>query len=180
MALPNWAATTAPSAATASSPATRAMALLTPDAMPALCSSASASTVAVSGATVAESPSEKSSRAGSRSVDVVDVGVDALQQREPRRRDQRADAHEPARPEAVGHAPRAARQREHHERDRQRRQAGLQRVVAGDLLQEEHEEEDHRAQPAVHRERLEVADREVAPPEQPQRQHRVGRAAPRG
>ena len=54
--------------------------------------------------------------------------------------------------------------------------AGLQRVVAGDLLQEEHEEEDHRAQPAVHREGLEVADREVAPPEQPQRQHRVGRA----
>ena len=54
--------------------------------------------------------------------------------------------------------------------------AGLQRVVAGDLLQEEHEEEDHRAEPAVHREGLEVADREVAPPEQPQRQHRVGRA----
>ena len=52
----------------ASSPATRAIALLTPEAIPALCSSASASTVAVSGATVADSPSEKTSSAGSRSV----------------------------------------------------------------------------------------------------------------
>ena len=68
MVAPNWPATTAPRAATASSPATRAMALLTPEAMPALLSSASASTVAVSGATVADSPSAKSSSAGRRSV----------------------------------------------------------------------------------------------------------------
>ena len=65
---PNCAETTAPMAATASSPATRAIALLMPDAMPAFDSSASASTVAVSGATVSESPSEKSSSAGRRSV----------------------------------------------------------------------------------------------------------------
>ena len=66
---PNWPATTAPSAATASSPATRAIALLTPDAMPALCSSASASTVAVSGATVGRQPEreEQQRRAAARS-----------------------------------------------------------------------------------------------------------------
>ena len=64
----NDAETTAPSAATASRLATRAIALLTPEAMPALCSSASASTVAVSGATVAESPSENNNNAGSTSV----------------------------------------------------------------------------------------------------------------
>ena len=58
---------TAPRAATASRPATRAIALLTPEAMPALDSSASESTVAVSGATVQDSPIEKTSRAGSRS-----------------------------------------------------------------------------------------------------------------
>ena len=64
----NCAETTAPMAATASRPATRAIALLIPEAMPALDSSASASTVAVSGATVADSPTEKTSSAGSRSV----------------------------------------------------------------------------------------------------------------
>ena len=64
----NCAATTAPIAATASRPATRAIALLMPEAMPALDSSASASTVAVSGATVSESPSENTSSAGRRSV----------------------------------------------------------------------------------------------------------------
>ena len=59
---------TAPSAAIASSPATRATALLMPDAIPALCSSASASTVAVSGATVIASPSANTSRPGSTSM----------------------------------------------------------------------------------------------------------------
>ena len=55
-------------AATHSRPAIRAIALLMPEAMPALCSSASASTVMVSGATVATSPSEKISNAGNSSV----------------------------------------------------------------------------------------------------------------
>ena len=60
--------TTAPSAATASSPAIRAIALFMPEAIPALRSSASASTAAVSGATVATSPAEKTISAGSSSV----------------------------------------------------------------------------------------------------------------
>jgi hypothetical protein len=64
----NCAATTAPSAATHIRVATRAIALLTAEAMPALCSSASASTVAVSGATVQDNPSEKTSSPGKRSV----------------------------------------------------------------------------------------------------------------
>jgi hypothetical protein len=55
-------------AAIAISPATRAIALFSADAMPALRSSASASTVAVSGATTIESPNAKISSAGSRSV----------------------------------------------------------------------------------------------------------------
>ena len=64
---PNDEATTAPTAAIAIRLATRAIALFTPDAIPALCSSASASTVAVSGATVIASPSAKTIRPGSRS-----------------------------------------------------------------------------------------------------------------
>ena len=55
----NWAETTAPTAPMASSPATRAIALLTPEAIPARCSSTEPSTAAVSGATVIESPSAK-------------------------------------------------------------------------------------------------------------------------
>ncbi len=58
----------APTAAIAIRLATRAIALFVPDAMPAFFSSASASTVAVSGATVIASPSEKTSSPGSRSV----------------------------------------------------------------------------------------------------------------
>ena len=60
--------TIAPTAAIAISPATRAIALLTAEAMPAFDSSASASTVAVSGATVIDRPSANSSSAGSSSV----------------------------------------------------------------------------------------------------------------
>jgi hypothetical protein len=68
MSLLTAADTTAPSAAIAIRPATRAIALLTADAMPAFDSSASASTVAVSGATVIDRPTEKTSSAGSSCV----------------------------------------------------------------------------------------------------------------
>jgi hypothetical protein len=63
----NCPATTAPIPAIASSPAMRAIALLTPEAMPAFDSSASDSTVAVSGATVSVRPSEKTISPGSTS-----------------------------------------------------------------------------------------------------------------
>ena len=89
---------------------------------------------------------------------------------------ERAEAHEEARPEAVGEAPGALGEREHDERRGHQREPGLERVVAGHLLQEEHQEEERHAQAAVHRERLQVADREVAPLEEPERQHRRRRA----
>ena len=60
-------ATTTPITETPTRPATRATALLTADAIPASLSFASAITVAVSGATVIDSPSEKTSKPGSRS-----------------------------------------------------------------------------------------------------------------
>ena len=55
---------TAGISATASRPAARAIALLTPEAMPTWRSSAASSTVAVSGATVPASPSPNSATAG--------------------------------------------------------------------------------------------------------------------
>src|SRR5581483_661653 len=67
---PDWSrfedepATAAPTIAIPSRPATRATALLTPLAMPASPSPASARTVAVSGATIIERPTEKTSSAG--------------------------------------------------------------------------------------------------------------------
>src|SRR4051794_35014551 len=48
--------------------------------------------------------------------------------------------------------------------------------VAGDLLDEQAEDEHHPAEPRVHRQRREVADREVARAEQPEVEHRLGRA----
>ena len=59
--------TRSPMSETPSRPATRATALLIADAMPASCSSASARTVAVSGATVSVRPSANTTSAGSRS-----------------------------------------------------------------------------------------------------------------
>ena len=64
----NWAETTAPSAAIASRPATRATALLTPEATPTWRSSTESSTVVVSGATVIARPRPKRTIAGRTSV----------------------------------------------------------------------------------------------------------------
>jgi hypothetical protein len=64
----NCDATTAPTSAMATSPATRAMALLTPEARLACSSSTPPSTVAVRGATVMVRPSPKISAPGSTSV----------------------------------------------------------------------------------------------------------------
>ena len=61
-------ATTTPTTAIASRPATRAMALLTPDAMPACCGSAPPRTVAVSGETVIASPRPNTMTPGSTSL----------------------------------------------------------------------------------------------------------------
>ena len=98
----NCAATTAPIAAVASSPATRAIALLTAEAIPALPSSASASTAAVSGATVIDSPSEKISSGGSTSVRNVGSRRQPREPQDAARRDERPEAHERARADPVG------------------------------------------------------------------------------
>ena len=64
---PKCAEITAPSTAIASSPATRETPLLTPEAIPTRRSETESSTVAVSGATVADIPRPKMSTAGSTS-----------------------------------------------------------------------------------------------------------------
>jgi hypothetical protein len=61
-------ATDAPTTAIPSRPATRATALLTPLAIPASLSRASASTVAVNGATINDRPTENTSSGGRSSV----------------------------------------------------------------------------------------------------------------
>ena len=121
----NEPAIAAPTAAVPSRPATRAIALLTPEAIPACEVSAPASTAAVSGATVIDSPSANTSSAGQHFGEVVDVHADALEQQQPARRHERPGAHEQARAEAVGERAEAAREDEHHERHRQRREAAL-------------------------------------------------------
>ena len=163
-------------AATPSRPATRAIALLTPDAMPAVRSSASASTVAVSGATVAARPEGEHEQRRQQVGPVVEPRLQPGEEREPGRADDRAEAHEPARAVPVGERTGPLGEQEHDDRRRHRRQARLERVVAAHLLEEEHQEEEDDRQAAVHREGLEVPHREVAPPEQAQREHRMGGA----
>ena len=107
------------------------------------------------------------------------VGQERRVGREPRepqdaaRRDERPEAHERARADAVGQRAEATRQQEHHDRAGHGGQPRLDRLVARDLLQVEDEQEEHDAEARVHRERQQVADREVAPPEQVQVEHRM-------
>ena len=68
-----------------SGPATRAIALLTAEAIPALCSSASESTVAVSGATTIDEPEREDEQRRQQVGPVVDVGVEAQHQHQPDR-----------------------------------------------------------------------------------------------
>ena len=74
--------------ATASSPATRAMALLTPEAIPAWLSDRAARTAAVSGATVIARPTPKTTTAGSTARTCDAPGHDADHQRQTRRSNQ--------------------------------------------------------------------------------------------
>ena len=116
-------ATAAPTTAIPSRPATRATALFVPLAIPASCSPTSASTVAVSGATIIERPIEKTSSDGRSSDQYEKPGLqpDHADQRQPG--DERADAHEP--PRAVSHRQPAdaRREKKHHDGDGEEGQA---------------------------------------------------------
>ena len=162
-------------AAIASRPATRAIALLTPEAIPALDSSASDSTAAVSGATVTQARARRPAARRQQIGEVVVVRAERSISASPRP-PQRPEPHEQPRSVAVRQPPHALGQQEHHDRRGQQREPRVERAVAGDLLEEQHEQEERDAEAAVHRERLHVPDREVAPPEQAQREHRRRRA----
>ena len=170
-------ATTTPTTETPISPATRATALLIAEAMPA------SRLVGVGehrrrerrdGHRQTEREHEHR-RQHVREVGRVEAGPQ--QKQDAGGGDQRPGAHEQPRPVAVGERAEAAREGEHDQRHRQRRQAALERAVAGDLLQEDDEEEEQDREPGVHRERLDVADGEVAAREQLEPR---ASAAPRG
>ena len=74
-------------------------------------------------------------------------------------------------PDAI--LPEAGREDEHDQGDRGRRQPGLERRVAGDLLEEEADEEEAADQAGVGDQRGQVGDREVADPEEAEVEHRV-------
>ena len=104
---------------------------------------------------------------------VVDV---RLQHREERQADashDRPHPHEEARPVAVRQRAEAHGREEHHDRHRERRAAGRDRAVAGRVLEEQHQEEEEQRQTGVHGEGLQVADREVVPAKEAEREHRV-------
>ena len=148
------------------------MALLTAEAIPASVSLASASTVAVSGATVSDRPNENTSSAGSTSVEERHRRPVALHEREPRGHEQRSDGEERARPVAVRQPAHARRQQEHHHGGDEPGDARLERAPARHLLQVDGDEEPEQADPAVHDERLRVGHGEVAVAKQLERQHR--------
>ena len=118
--------------------------LLIPEAIPTWCSSTELSAVAVSGATVAERPRPKTSIAGQDVGDVVRVRADpqsAAAARCRRRSVRRTSA-------PAGRSPsrscRTAARGRRGSGDRRGRQPGLERRVAGGLLQEEGDEEEGR------------------------------------
>ena len=138
-------------------------ALLTPDAIPASPGPASLSTVVVSGATVNESATAKPTSGGKQVGPVVrDRRAGARARAIDTRGEQRPRRHEEPRAEPHRETADVAREDEHPDRQRHRREARLERRVAGDLLQEERQEEAPGREAAVDGERLDVRDREVA------------------
>ena len=121
-------------------------------------------------------PDPEHDQTGEQLRPVVGLDIQPQQHRQPDGADERADRHEPARPVAIGQRPEPLRQEEHQDRDREQRHAGLDRRVAGHLLEEQDEEEEQDAQAGVHRQRGQVAPGEVAPLEQVHRDHRVALA----
>ena len=106
----------------------------------------------------------------------VRVQPGTKEQEDPDRGDQRSRPHEQTWAEAVGKTAKTPRQREHHQRHGNDRQATLERAVAGDLLQEDREEEEQNRETCVHRKRFAVSDREVAAGEERELEHRFSRA----
>ena len=98
------------STATASRPATRATALLIPDAMPEWRESAAARTVAVTGATTSVRPSPNTITAGSTLVDVAVARVDPRHQQQPGRDHERPDGQRDPGPDALRERARARRE----------------------------------------------------------------------
>ena len=97
---------------------------------------------------------------------VVHVRRHARERDERESRDDRPGRHEQARAELHRQPPREARQEEHDDRDRERRETGAERRIAGELEQEEGQEDAQPRERAVDRERLDVRDGEVAQPEE--------------
>ena len=114
----NWAEITAPSTAIASSPATRAIALLTPDAIPAWCSSTAFEDRRGQRRHGRRQAEPEDDSAGSTSVDVVGCTPDAEQQQQPQPADDRAGAHRQPRADPRGERAEARREEEQHQRDR--------------------------------------------------------------
>ena len=113
--------------------------------------------------------------------DVVGVGADPQQQQQADAADDRADASSAAAARCPRRSCRsAARGRRGSGRDRRRRQARLERRVAGHLLEEEADEEEAADQAGVGGERGQVGDREVADPEEAEGRASGGGRAPRG
>ena len=118
------------SPATASSPAARAIALLTPLATPAWRTSALASTVAVSGATVMDRPRPNNSDGGEHIGQVGSVRPDPDSQQQPGGAQRAARGHQPARADPLRQRARPRRQQQHQQGRRQQRHARGQRRVA--------------------------------------------------
>ena len=139
--------------ATASSPAARATALLTPDADPANRSGAASSTVAVSGETVSVSPRPNTIIAGSTSASHVASGPMRSRSSSPH-----ADTSGPMvigsrGPMRPASAPDPRREQEHDHRERQQRGARGDRAEPGHGLQLQHQHEEHDAQRPVDEQR---------------------------
>ena len=175
---PNCTATTAPTAAIASRPATREIALLAPLATPALCCGTAPSD-GVGQRRHRHREAEAEQQHGRQQVgDEVDVGGLAAHPDQAQPADQRPGAHQRARADA---GPTSAPKR--RESTNMITVTGISVTpaatarVAGDLLEVDGDEERRRAEPGVDEQRRRVADREVARAEDAERQHRVGRPA---
>jgi hypothetical protein len=79
--------------------------------------------------------------------DVVGALIDTRQEQKAAAGNQRPEAYQDPRPDAVGEGAEPAREQDRQRGDRQKRKPRLNRAVAADLLQEHRQQKDHASQP---------------------------------
>jgi hypothetical protein len=118
-------------------------------------------------------PEAEDQDAGKQFQPVVHVRSHGQHERIPAGRDDGTDSHEQPGSDLARQCPEATGEQEHHDGGGDEREPGERRLVPGDLLQIDADDQRAQRQGGVDDERGEIADAEVADAEEDEREHRL-------